>query len=45
VTVSATTPQAITNTAVIAAPSYRTITRTATVWVNWRQFYLPLFLR
>ncbi len=38
-------PQIITNTAVIAAPGYQTITRTATVRTNWHSIYLPLVLR
>jgi hypothetical protein len=40
--VSISDPQVITNSAVIAAPGYETITRTATLWANWRSIYLPL---
>jgi uncharacterized repeat protein (TIGR01451 family) len=38
-------PAAITNTAIIAAPGYQTVTRTVTVQVNLRKVYLPLVLR
>jgi uncharacterized repeat protein (TIGR01451 family) len=38
-------PQTIINTATIAAPGYQTITRTATVRVNWQSIYLPLVMR
>ncbi len=38
-------PQVITNTAVIEAPGYQPITRTATVWVHWQSLYLPLVKR
>lgn len=45
VTASATTAQVITNTAVIAAPGYQSVTRTATVQINRWSLYLPLVLR
>jgi uncharacterized repeat protein (TIGR01451 family) len=45
VTVTATTPQAIINIAIIAAPGYETITRTAMVLANPREVYLPLAMR
>ena len=45
VTVSTTETQLITNTAIIAAPGYQTITYAATVRANWRQIYLPLVLK
>ena len=38
-------PQVITNTAIIAAPGYQTVTRTATVRTNWHNVYLPVVLR
>jgi uncharacterized repeat protein (TIGR01451 family) len=38
-------PRAITNTAIIAAPGYQTVTRTATILVSPRQIYLPLVVR
>lgn len=44
-TITLVLPQVITNTAVIAAPGYETITRTATVRTNWLQTYLPLVMR
>jgi uncharacterized repeat protein (TIGR01451 family) len=48
VTASVAESQVITNTAVIVAPGYQTITRTATVTVqvvNWQNIYLPLVMR
>jgi uncharacterized repeat protein (TIGR01451 family) len=45
VTVTATLTQAIANTALIAAPPYPTVARTASVGVNWRPVYLPLVRR
>jgi uncharacterized repeat protein (TIGR01451 family) len=38
-------PAIVTNTAIIAAPGYQTITRTVTLPVNPRQVYLPLVFR
>jgi len=38
-------PQVITNSAIIAAPGYQTVTRTATVHTNWHNFYLPVVLK
>jgi uncharacterized repeat protein (TIGR01451 family) len=38
-------PAVITNTAIIAAPGYQSITRTASVHVNWLSVYLPLILK
>ena len=38
-------PKVITNTAVIVVPGYAPILRTATVWTNWQEFYLPLVMR
>jgi uncharacterized repeat protein (TIGR01451 family) len=38
-------PTTITNTAIIAAPGYQTVTRPVTVLVNPRRVYLPLVLR
>jgi uncharacterized repeat protein (TIGR01451 family) len=45
VTVSTLVPQWATNTAVVGAPGYRGITRTATVRLNVMRVYLPLTLR
>jgi len=45
VTVSTTTPQVITNTAVIVAPGYQTISRTATVYATPRRLFLPVVMR
>jgi uncharacterized repeat protein (TIGR01451 family) len=45
VTVSATAPQVITNTAVIAARGYQAISRTATLWANPYGFFLPVVMR
>jgi hypothetical protein len=45
VTVSTLVPQWATNTAVVGAPGYRGITRTATVRLNVTRVYLPLTLR
>jgi len=38
-------PRTITNTAVIEAPGYQAITRTATVRIHWQSLYLPLVMR
>ena len=38
-------PRTITNTAVIEAPGYQPITRTATVHIHWQSLYLPLVKR
>jgi uncharacterized repeat protein (TIGR01451 family) len=38
-------PRVVTNTAVIAAPGYEPITRTATLRANWQHLYLPLVTR
>jgi uncharacterized repeat protein (TIGR01451 family) len=45
VTVSTRVPQRATNTAVVGAPGYQGITRTATVRLNAMRVYLPLTLR
>jgi uncharacterized repeat protein (TIGR01451 family) len=45
VTVSTLIPQRATNTAVVGAPGYQGITRTATVRLNRRHIYLPLTFR
>jgi uncharacterized repeat protein (TIGR01451 family) len=45
VTVPATDPQVISNSAVIVAPGYETLTRTATVRANWREFFLPVVMK
>ncbi|HEY68048.1 MAG TPA: hypothetical protein G4N97_07240, partial [Thermoflexia bacterium] len=44
VTVTATAPQVITNSAVIAVPDYQTIIRTAAMRANWQRLLLPLVL-
>ncbi len=44
-TVTTSSPQAIVNQAVFASPGYPTITRSATLLVNGRQFFLPLVRR
>ena len=44
-TATAILPQVITNTAVIVAPGYQTITRTAIVRTYWQSVYLPLVMR
>jgi hypothetical protein len=45
VTVSATAPRVITNTAVITVPGYQAISRTATLWANPYGFFLPVVMR
>ena len=45
VTVSTASADYITNTAVIVAPGYETLTRTVGVLVNGRRFYLPVVMK
>ena len=38
-------PSVIINTATIAAPGYQTVTRTASVRIDWQSIHLPLVLK